>query len=228
MLRAIAIDDEPLALQVIEQLCLGHTEINLLKTFTKASEGLKYSNEYPVDLIFLDIQMPSMLGTELATLTRKDILIIFTTAYDQFALEGFNLNAIDFLLKPIARNRFSQSIDKARKYLMGIRNVEQNDENFITLRADYSLVRVDVNKITHIEGLDDYIKIHLRDSKPLVTRLTMKVILELLPENKFVRVHRSFIVPKKDITSLKNRTIFLNTIQVPVGNSFEQNLEGLF
>ncbi|MDI1355678.1 MAG: LytTR family DNA-binding domain-containing protein [bacterium] len=225
MLKAIAIDDEPLALGLIENFCERTEDIQLLKTFTRPLEGLKYLNNFPVDLLFLDIQMPSLTGIQLVSELKQEVKVIFTTAYDNFALEGFNLNAIDYLLKPFSYERFMQAIAKAKK--MGQKQ-DAHSTPYITVRADYSLIKIDLNKIRYIEGLDDYIKIHLNDSKTIVARSTMKSILEILPEEQFVRVHRSFIVPKNNITAVKNKTLLLGEVSIPIGNSYVEKMADLF
>lgn len=228
MIKAIAIDDEPLALKVIENFCSQSGDVSLLKTFTKPNEGLKYLNNFPVDLVFLDIQMPALMGTELVKLLRQDVMVVFTTAYDNFAIEGFNLNAVDYLLKPFSHERFLQAVEKVKKLSIRIQQSEGKREQYLTVRADYTLMRIELEKIKFIEGLDDYIKIHLEDAKPIVTRFTMKSILENLPADLFVRVHRSYIVPSQKITALKNKFVFIGETQIPVGSSYESNLEGLF
>ncbi len=228
MIKAIAIDDEPLALKVIENFCSQSADVNLLKSFTKPHEGLKYLNNFPVDLVFLDIQMPALMGTELVKLLRQDVMVVFTTAYDNFAIEGFNLNAVDYLLKPFSHERFIQCIEKVKKLSVRAQQSEGKKEQYLTVRADYTLMRIELEKIKFIEGLDDYIKIHLEDAKPIVTRFTMKSILENLPPDQFIRVHRSYIVPSGKITALKNKLVFIGDTQIPVGSSYESNLEGLF
>lgn len=228
MIKAIAIDDEPLALKVIENFCAQSGDVSLLKTFTKPHEGLKYLNNFPVDLVFLDIQMPALMGTELVKLLRQDVMVVFTTAYDNFAIEGFNLNAVDYLLKPFSHERFLQAVEKVKKLSIRTQQSEGKKEQYLTVRADYTLMRIELEKIKFIEGLDDYIKIHLEDAKPIVTRFTMKSILENLPADLFIRVHRSYIVPSNKITALKNKIVFIGETQIPVGSSYESNLEGLF
>lgn len=228
MIRAVAIDDEPLALSVIESFCSESKDINLLKTFTQPKEGLKFINMFPVDLVFLDIQMPSMLGTDFVKLARHDVMVVFTTAFETYAIEGFNLNAIDYLIKPISKDRFLQAIEKAKKNQYSLHRMAVSERPYITIRADYSLIKIDLDRIVYVEGLDDYIKIHLLDSKPLVARLTLKIFLELLPEKSFVRVHRSYIVPIKKITALKSKSILLDKLEIPVGSTYENNLKGIF
>jgi DNA-binding LytR/AlgR family response regulator len=228
MIKAIAIDDEPLALKITENFCNECPEVVLEKTFTGPETALKYLNKFPVDLVFLDIQMPSMSGIELAKNIRPEVMIIFTTAFDNFALEGFNLNAIDYLVKPFTKERFLTAVGKALTYKKG-NAVKTAIEPFITLRADYSLVKIPVSGIRYIEGLDDYIKIHTSDTKPVVARYTMKSILSLLSEEKFIRVHRSFIVPLNAIRSVKNRSVLLaDDLEIPVGQSFEKDLISKF
>lgn len=229
MLRAIAIDDEPLALKVIENFCSHFPEVSLEKTFTSPNEGLKYINKFPVDLAFVDIQMPSLTGIELVKAIKQETLVVFTTAYDNFALEGYNLNAIDYLLKPFTLERFSAAINKVSVFRKGNLGGGKNENAFITVRADYSLVKIELNAIRYIEGLDDYIKIYCGDTKPVVTRSTMKSILDVLPEDMFIRVHRSFIVPLNCILALKTKVLVLNgNIEIPIGQSFEENLVSKF
>jgi DNA-binding LytR/AlgR family response regulator len=221
MIKAVAIDDEPLALQVIQSFCGGSEKLLLEKTFTRPNEGLDYLNHSDAELVFLDIQMPSLTGLDLARALQRDVMIIFTTAYDNFALEGFNLNAIDYLLKPFTKERFEIAVDKAIKYKAGAKKLERP---YITVRADYSLVKIELSTIKYIEGLDDYIKIHIKDAKTIVTRLTMKGTLEMLPPDMFTRVHRSYIVPTARIKAIKNKSVILEDAELPLGQSFEENV----
>lgn len=227
MIKAIAIDDEPLALDIIDNFCTRSAKVNLQKTFTSPHEGLKYLNKYPVNLMFLDIQMPGITGLELVKNLKQDVMVIFTTAFDNYAVDGFNLNAIDYLLKPFSYDRFMQAIDKALHFNLQINNVANNEQS-IFIRADYSLIKVEFDRIKYIEGLDDYIKIHLDDAKPIVARYTMKFFLENLPGSLFMRVHRSYIVPVKKINAYKNKTLKISDVQIPVGPSYEAMVAGLF
>jgi len=227
MIKAIAIDDEPLALNIIENFCQRSEKISLEKTFTSPQEGLKYLNKYPVSLLFLDIQMPSLTGVELVKSLKQDVLVIFTTAFDNYAVEGFNLNAIDYLLKPFSYERFVQAIEKAAHYQVQMSN-PANSEQFIFIRADYSLIKIEFEKIKYIEGLDDYIKIYLEDAKPVVARYTMKFFLENLPSHLFIRVHRSYIVPLKKISAYKNKSLKILDSDIPVGPSYEAAVMEVF
>lgn len=222
MIRAIAIDDEPPALAVIEGFCAESGLVDLQKTFTRPSEAQKYLRKFPVDLVFLDIRMPSISGIELFRDIPQETMVIFTTAYAEYAVEGFNLSAIDFLLKPFTRERFLQAVNKANEYYQYSHQKNAGGLQFIFVRADYSLVKIAVPEILYIEGLDDYIKIHLEGRKPVIARMTMKSILEKLPQDNFMRVHRSFIVPVSRIDNVRNKIISLGGVNIPLGTSYEE------
>ncbi len=222
MISCIAIDDEPPALKVIESFCKQDSLIELRKTFTSPTEAIHYLDNYPVDLLFLDINMPSISGIELLKKLKQPAMVIFTTAHGEFAVEGFNLNAIDFLLKPFSFERFNQSVKKAYDFYNFTQQNTPVAEQFIYIRADYSLNKIKIEDIELIEGLDDYLKIHIKNGKNIVARITMKGILEKLPNSKFKRVHRSFIVPLEKIKSVRKKVIQLDQIEVPIGNSYEE------
>jgi DNA-binding LytR/AlgR family response regulator len=222
MIKAIAIDDEPPALKVIEAYCEEAEGITLQRTFTRPSEAERYISKYPVDLIFLDINMPSVNGIDFYKSIGRKIMVIFTTAHAEFAVEGFNINALDFLLKPIRKERFEQALQKAREQFELQQKSTDPSEAFLLIRADYSLHRIKVEDILLIEGLDDYLKIHLPEQKVVVTRMTMKNMMTELAHSEFVRVHKSFIVPMKKIDKVRNRVIFIGNREVPIGNSYEE------
>lgn len=220
MIRAIALDDEPLALDVITTMVAGYDFIELEKTFTRPSEALKYLQENSVDLIFLDIRMPDISGTEFAaSLDDRNCMVVFTTAYDDYAVESYDLNALDYLMKPISKARFDQSMKKVREYFEMSRQ-RSTTENYITIRADFSTIRLSVEDILYVEGMADYLRIFVRDRKPIVTRMTVKGMLEALPEEQFMRVHRSFIIPLHRILAVKSKTIVLPEREIPVGNTY--------
>ncbi len=227
MIQAIAIDDEPPALKIIENFCQQVDFISLQKTFSNPAEALKYLHKFPVSLVFLDIQMPSLSGIELARAIRQDTMVIFTTAFSEYAVEGFNLNAVDFLLKPFTFERFEQAVNKAREF-NNKHHIQEQEEKYLFIRADYSLIKINMKDIEYIEGLDDYLKIHIRHQKTIVARMTMKAMMEKLPEKDFVRVHRSFIIPFRRIHSVRNKTVFLEGLEIPVGSSYEENFFRLF
>ena len=223
MIKAIAIDDEPPALSVIESFCKKVDFIQLEKTFNRPSEGLKHLEKFPVDLLFLDINMPSMTGIDFYKSVKQNTMVIFTTAYSEFAVEGFNLQAVDYLLKPFTFVRFQQAVNKANEYFTLTHQKETGELQCIYIRADYSLIKINSADILFIEGLDDYLKIHLQNQKPVVARLTMKAMLEKIPAKKFIRVHRSFIIPLQRIESVRNKMITIGGEEIPIGASYEKS-----
>ncbi len=221
MIKAIALDDEPPALDIIASFCGLTDYIDLVRTFTQAEEAMKYLVNFPVDLLFLDINMPSISGLDFKKQIDRDTMVIFTTAYSEFAIEGFNLNAVDYLLKPFAPERFLQAAEKANAYYQFLHQNVLAKSDHINIRVDYSLVKVPLEAILFIEGMDDYLKIYLNDQKLLVTRMRMKDIMELLPQSDFVRVHRSYIVPLAKIESIRNKTLSINGKEIPISTSYE-------
>jgi two-component system LytT family response regulator len=221
MIRAIALDDEEPALRVIDALCQKtEGQIRLEKTFTQPVEAIKYLKKFPVDLIFLDINMPGISGVEFAKQLDPGIMIVFSTAYSEYAVEGFNLQAIDYLMKPIAYDRFLQAVNKAKQQMEN--QLVSNEKPYLSVRANYSLLRIYTENILYIEGMDDYLKIHVKDQRPIVVRMTMKSVEEKLPSKEFVRVHRSFIVPLSRIDKIRNKIIHLQDVEIPIGNKYEE------
>ncbi|GAB3563825.1 LytTR family DNA-binding domain-containing protein [Spirosoma luteolum] len=222
MIRAIAIDDEPPALRIITYFC-GHLPgIDLLKTFTRPDEALAFLAHEPIDLLFLDINMPAMTGIDFYKAIPQKALVIFTTAYAEYAVTGFDLSAVDYLLKPFTPDRFRQAVDKAREQLHWQNRADDGvPDPFLYIRADYKLYQVPLDDILYVEGLDDYIKIHRQTGHPIVARLTMKALLQKLPDADFVRVHRSFIVPLRRIEAVRNKIIQLAGQSIPIGISYE-------
>lgn len=221
MMQAIAIDDEPLALDVIRAFCDRTASVSLDKVFTEPTEALKYLRKHPVDLLFLDVRMPAMSGLDFYKALGQNAMVIFTTAYSEYAVEGFNLSAIDYLLKPILYERFVQAIGKAEDYQRFLHSKDSQPQ-YLFLRIDYSLVKLAVGDIVYIEGLDNYLKIHVRNGKPLVVRMSMKAMNEKLHEQQFLRVHRSYIISTKDIESVRNKQITIGGAIIPVGTNYEQ------
>ncbi|MDI9340116.1 MAG: LytTR family DNA-binding domain-containing protein [Sediminibacterium sp.] len=220
MIKAIAIDDEPLALQVIDAFCKKSGMVTLQKGFTTPKEGLQFCLQSPPELLFLDIHMPDLSGLELIKNIPSKVAVVFTTAFDRYALDGYNLNAIDYLLKPFSYDRFMQSLQKVKVYVGGV----MLPDPFLFIRADYSQIKVNINDIEYIEGLDDYVKIHIQGAKTIVARYTLKYFTEHLPPERFLRIHRSYIIPVKRITQIKTKTVFLGAVELPVGSSYESQL----
>jgi DNA-binding LytR/AlgR family response regulator len=228
MIKAIALDDEPLALNIIDSFCQQSDKVQLVKTFLKPNDAIKYIENFPVDLIFLDIQMPSISGIDFFKTLNRDVMVIFTTAYTEYAIEGFNLNAVDYLLKPFTLERFHQAVSKAQEYHNFVTNAGNTKQPFIYIRADYSLLKIDLADIIYVEGLNDYLRIHLRNQKPVVARMTLKALQEKLPSNDFLRVHRSYIVSMLSILKIASKMIHIKVndqvVQLQIGKSYEEEV----
>lgn len=225
MIKAIAVDDEPLALMVIENYCSRNENIDLVKTFSNVKDAQKYINQFPIDLLFLNIQISKTNGLEFYKSLEKKIPAIFTTAFAEYALEGFNVSALDYLLKPIEYERFEEAVNKAVLIIVDKKLAE--DKEYLTIRADYKLNKIAYNDILYIEGLDDYVKINLSNNKKITARISMKSILEKLPQNLFKRVHRSYIVNLKYVTSIQNKTLHLGDYQIAVGDTYKSVIQEL-
>lgn len=219
MITAIAIDDEAPALKVIENFC-GRTEgIRLEHTFLRPDEALAFLQTNPVDLLFLDIRMPSRSGLDLYKTLDPGPLVIFTTAHSEYAVEGFNLNAIDYLLKPCTLERFQQAVNKAAQFLSFRQSPDQPET--LLIKADYSLIRIRTNDILFVEAADDYLKIHQDNKPPLIARMTMKNLIAMLPPGDFIRTHRSYIVAFRRIDNVRNRIISIAGRTIPIGSNYE-------
>lgn len=224
MIKAIALDDEPLALEVLSAYCEETHEIELKGAFTQSVEALNYLEKHPVDLIFLDIEMPAISGIDFFKGLQHDLMVIFTTAYVEYAIEGFELDAIDYLLKPIEQSRFKKAIHKALDYYQYKKGLSTST---LFIKADYSVKKVDTQDIWYIEGMADYLRIHLKQEKPVVARMTMKEIINRLPDD-FIRVHRSFIVPLSGVNQYRNRKLTLGSVEVPVGKTYIELIQQRF
>lgn len=218
MIRAIALDDEILALRIIENYAEKIENLTLEKVFNKQSDAQKHLNKFPVDLIFLDIEMPAKNGLDFYKNISQNTKVIFTTAYSEYAVDAFSVNAVDYLLKPFSFERFKAAVEKVKS------NTENNDAKHLSIRADYKLHKINFNDIQLIEGLDDYIQIHLKDSTKITARSSMKNILEKLSEKDFVRVHRSFIVPVNDIKTIVNKNIHIGDFIIPIGETYKEDV----
>jgi DNA-binding LytR/AlgR family response regulator len=229
MLNCIAVDDETLALDLIEDNIQKVPFLNLVKRCKNPFEAIEILQKKDIDLIFLDIQMPGITGVQFLQSLTNSPMVIFVTAYQQYALEGFNLNVIDYLLKPIDFERFLKAVNKASElHNLKHKNLEnegftESKNNTIFVNADYSLVKIKTDEITFVEGLKDYVKIHLNTTnKPIVTRMTMKSVEEKLSSTEFFRVHKSFIVSLDKIESIRNLKIKIGNAQIPVSESYSE------
>ncbi|MBS1918544.1 MAG: response regulator transcription factor [Bacteroidetes bacterium] len=220
-LRCVAIDDEPLALVLIRDYVSKFPELELVQTFDDGVSGAEFLRNAQIDLLFIDINMPDITGLDLVKSLKEKPMIIFTTAYKKFAFEGFELDALDYLLKPIDFNRFSKAISKAFEYYSYKTNPENFVEENLFVYSEYRLVKIPVADIEYIESLDDYIKIHFTNAKPILTLMTLKKVLDKLPGDKFKRIHRSYIVALSKIKSVLNRKIQLASMkELPVSDSY--------
>ncbi|MBK8363784.1 MAG: response regulator transcription factor [Bacteroidetes bacterium] len=225
MLTCIAVEDEPLALDLLEDNIRQIPFLHLVKRCKNAFEAAEVLQNESVDLIFLDIQMPGLTGLQFLKTLPSSPMIIFITAYKNYALEGFELGVIDYLLKPISFERFMKAVNKAVEY-SNLKNSQLANftSEYLFVYSEYNLVKIFVSEIKYIEGMKDYIKIYLSNSdKPIITRLSIKTMEEKLPSNKFVRTHKSFVVAIDRIQSLRNSRIKLDTIEVPLSDHYKEH-----
>ncbi len=218
-LSCIVVDDEPLACRLVSSYVDRTEGLTLLESHTSAAAALDAIIRLQPDIAFLDIQMPDMSGLEIARRIPAETKVVFTTAYRDFAVEGFRVNALDYLLKPISYSEFLEAVDRARS-LRG-----DETDNFITVKSEYRLVRIPVHDILYIEGLKDYIKIFIAgEVKPVLTLMSMKAIQAMLPNESFLRVHRSYIANTDRIRILEQGRIVYGDNRVPVSDSYRNEL----
>jgi two-component system, LytTR family, response regulator len=225
MIRCIAIDDEPLALELLEDNISKVPYLQMVAKCDNAIEAMKILQQEPVDLIFLDIQMPGLTGLQFIQSMTERPMIILITAYEKYALEGFNLDVVDYLVKPVSLDRFVKACNKANElYQLKTKPRETGNENsaeYFFVNVDYSLLKVVFADIVYIEGLKDYIKIHLKSSsKAVITRLSMKLLEEQLPSSKFIRIHKSYIVSVRYITAIRKNSVFIDAVELPVSDNY--------
>ncbi|RYU96231.1 LytR/AlgR family response regulator transcription factor [Emticicia agri] len=223
-LRCVVIDDEPLALELMKEYISRFPELKLIQAFDDGIAGKEFLKNNQIDLLFIDINMPDITGLELVESLEKKPMVIFATAHRKFALEGFNLDAIDYLLKPIDFERFSKAVKKAIDYYSFKNNQPTETPEHIFVRAEYRMIKIDLNAIEYIEGLEDYIKIHVTGlAHPILTLMSLKGILEQLPLGQFSRIHRSYIVAHAKIQSVLKKNVQLTSgIELPISNTYQQ------
>lgn len=218
-LKCVVIDDEPLAIELIKNY-LSRTEgLQLTQAFEDAISGIEFLNQHAIDLLFLDVNMPDISGIDLARALTAKPMIIFTTAYKEFAFDGFELAAIDYLLKPIDFARFSRAIQKAKDFNEFTQQVP-TDLPGLYVNSAYRLVKIDFKDIEYLESMEDYVHIHLTGGKSIQTLTTLKKIVEKLPSIQFKRIHRSYVVAKDKVRWMQNRKLKLNEIELPVSDSY--------
>lgn len=231
-MKTIIVDDEPLALEILEEFINKVPELKLVKKCQNAIEAGEILRKQDIDLIFLDIQMPQLTGIEFVKSLTKPPKIIFTTAYSQYALEGFELNAVDYLLKPISFDRFMKAVNKALPQAQASANTDHEEieagPDFIFVKADKKLVRLKYNEIQYVEGLKDYVIIKT-DTGRVITLQTMKSLEEKLPTPPFMRIHRSYIVNLDKINAVVGNMVEVmekgQPKSLPVGKNYRDELE---
>lgn len=232
-MNCLAVDDESLALDLLEDNIRKVPFLNLVKRCKNAFEAQEVMQQQPIDLLFLDIQMPGISGVQFVQSMTQAPMVIFVTAYEEFALEGFNLDVLDYLLKPVSFERFLKAVNKAYE-LHNLRHQETPAvaestpapaQEYLFVNADYSLVKIRIADILYVEGLKDYVKIYLEgQSRPVITRLTMKAMEEKLPSGPFLRVHKSFIIAFDKIESIRNLRIKIGQVHIPISESYGEAL----
>ncbi|MDR1056707.1 MAG: LytTR family DNA-binding domain-containing protein [Prevotellaceae bacterium] len=224
-MRCIIVDDEPIARRGIEKLVENIPSLKIQGSFENADVAAKFMDTSPVDLIFLDIQMPGINGIEFAKSIPKTTLVIFTTAFAEFAVDSYEVDAVDYLVKPIKPKRFNKAVEKAINYHDLLisesknANVEHVESDFIFIKSDRRYFKVEFKDILFIEGLKDYVVIQL-DNQRIITHMNLKTIHELLPPNKFLRANRSYIVNRDRINSFSNNDVFITNYEIGISNFY--------
>ena len=221
------VDDEPLAVKLLESYVNKTPSLTLAASYSSAVEAMDGLRSDPVDLLFLDIQMPELDGLEFARMVGDDTCIVFTTAFSQYAVDGYKVNAVDYLLKPISYPDFLASVNKAQDLLAKIRPsvVEQESKDSFFIKSDYKLIRIAFDDILYIEGLKDYVKIYLSSApRPILSLTSMKTVENFLPQNDFLRIHRSYIVNMNKVTSLERGQVQIGERKLTVGDSYKDKI----
>ena len=225
-ITCIVVDDEPLAVKLMASYVEKTPFLELKGSFTSGKAAFTFLQDNPVDLLFCDIQMPSLSGMELSRMLPEQTRIIFTTAFSQYAVEGFKVHALDYLLKPISYEDFLAAANHAAKVLDGKQEAPRQEEpKSIFVKTEYKLQQIDLDKITYIEGLKDYVKINLDDgSDPVLSLMRMKTLEEKLPKERFVRVQKSFIVSIPKIEAIERNRIVIGDSRIPIGETYQDAL----
>ncbi|MDQ3292798.1 MAG: LytTR family DNA-binding domain-containing protein [Bacteroidota bacterium] len=229
MVRVVVVDDEPLALEVLDSYLKKVGSIQSIKLFSNARDALLFLENQKADVLLLDIEMPEITGIEFLEQLSDPPLTIFTTAYRNYAFEGFELGVIDFLLKPISFQRFSTAINKVRDFLsLKIQNTQLESEElepeFIFVKSGVNRIKLQFNEVTHIQGLKDYAIIHTSKEK-IVIKGSVKMVQEMFPLSLFIRVHKSFLVLRKAIKRIERNRIVMGSHQIPIGRNYREEVE---
>ena len=232
IIKCAIVDDEPLAVELLASYVEKIPFLELAGKYSNATDALHGIGGQPVDLLFLDIQMPELNGLELSKMIPETTRIVFTTAFNQYAVDGFRANALDYLLKPISYADFLEACNKALQWFQLIQQSEQpsgtsspaeEEPRSIFVKSEYKLLQIDLDDIRYIEGLKDYVKIYTEQSPhPILSLMNMKAIEQMLPASRFIRVHRSFIVQKSKIREIERNRIVFGDVYIPIGDSYKQ------
>ncbi|MGB5428724.1 LytR/AlgR family response regulator transcription factor [Eudoraea sp.] len=229
MIRSITIDDEPLALKQMVSYIDKTPFLELIGQFESALQAITFLQENEVDLMFVDINMPDLSGMDFVKSLNNPPKVIFTTAYSEYALEGFRVDAIDYLLKPIDYSLFLKASEKARERIQPKENESaevRSDDNFLFIKSEYKILRIVLSEIKYIEGMREYVRIHLDNEKPVMALMSMKKMEEYLPKTNFMRVHRSYIVNLDKITTVeRNRIVFDEKVYIPVSEQYKPKFQ---
>ncbi|PXY45534.1 LytR/AlgR family response regulator transcription factor [Flavobacterium hydrophilum] len=230
-MKCVIIDDEPLAVDLLKDFVNKVDSLELISTFNNAIDAVSFINQNNVDLIFLDIQMPHFSGIEFLNTIEKKPLIIFTTAYSDYAVEGFNLGAVDYLVKPIPFHRFLKSVVRAQQILapqtVAVQTISENttvpelEQDFMFVRAEYENVKMNFSDILFIEGLKDYVKIYTTDNKFTLTLISLIKLENLLFSKGFSRIHRSYIINIKHVKSIQKNKVLISDKRIPISESYK-------
>jgi two-component system LytT family response regulator len=228
MINCIAVDDEPLALKLLQDNISKVPFLKLVSACNDAFEAMKALQENKIDLVFIDIQMPGLTGLQFIGSLENKPLVIFITAYKQYALESYDLSVVDYLVKPVALDRFIKACNRGKE-LHELKIIKQQPfAEYFFLNVDYSQVKVMFDDIIWIEGLGDYVKVNLKSTKkPIVVRTSLKAIETELPPNKFIRIHKSYIIAISEITAVRKNSVFIKEMELPVGETFRETVEKL-
>ncbi|MDO6472688.1 LytTR family DNA-binding domain-containing protein [Maribacter sp. 1_MG-2023] len=234
-MKCIIIDDEPLAIEILSGYCEKLDFIDLVKTYTNPLDAISDIKEKKIDLIFCDIEMPQINGIDFMGILDNKPFFIFTTAYSQYAVEGFELNAVDYLVKPIPYHRFIKSVSRVQDLISKKQKpiMEANvfssagdnsvDKKFIFVKAEYESIKIDLDQIEYVQGLKDYLKIHIvNTNKTILTLMSFKEIMSKLPSNQFLRVHKSYLVNVNYIKTVQRNRIVINDMRIPIGESHKE------
>lgn len=229
ILNCAIIDDEPLAAELLASYTKKVPFLNLIGTYNSAVNGMKDLREHPVELLFLDIQMPELSGLEFAKILPKETKIIFTTAFNQYAIEGYKVNAIDYLLKPVSFEEFLKASNKALDWFATVRKQDTyREDRFMLVKSDYKLVKIALDDILYIEGLKDYVRIYLENGEKVMSLINMKKLEDYLPQPEFMRTHRSYIVHMNKITVIDRFRIVFGDVYIPISDSYKEEVQTYF